>query len=248
MKHIILCMLIIAILLTGCDVMNNYSLEADPFGHTYRVAEVLESSTPEASAEEKLLINIDALCNLYVMDDTSTYEFQKIGELKQLELPEDDTRKGLWFCYQASDRYELSVEEDDDVVLTKLVNEETSWTYLLTRVDTFSANLSSAGSRSHIQLDWYFSDTFPGNLQMPSRPDIIKKGTLGLSTEDDSISNLTLFEEYYTDGNIEYKEYALKKEDGFNISVETRYETGEQYAIYRIPFENGEYVFLIKFG
>lgn len=248
MKRMILSIILIALLLSGCGIMKNYSLEADPFGHTYRVAEVLGSTAPEASAEEKLLINIDALCNLYIMEDTTTYEFQKIGEFKQLELPEDDTRKGLWFCYKAADRYELSVEEDDAVILTQLVNEEISWSYQLSRVDTISANLSSAGSRSHMQLNWYFSDTFPGNLQIPSRPDIIKKGTLGISTEDDSIANLTLFEQYYTDGNVEYKEYALNKEDGFNISVETRYETGEQYAIYRIPFENGEYVFLIKFS
>ena len=248
MKRMILAILLIAILLSGCGVMDNYSLEANPFGHAYRVAEVLESNTPETSAEEKLLVKIDVACNLYVLKDTLTYDFQKIGELQKLELSKEDTRKGLWFCYQDSDRYELSVEEDDTVILTQLVNEEISWAYRLSRVDTISANLSSAGSRSHMQLNWYFSDTFSGNLQMPSRPDIIKKGTLGISTEDDSISELTLFEEYYTDGNVEYKEYALSKEDGFNISVETRYETGEQYAIYRIPFENGEYVFLIKFG
>ena len=248
MKKVIFAILLIAVFLTGCGVMEYYSLEADPFGHTYRVEEVLKTSTPEVSSEELRLIKIDALCNLYVMEDTATYDFREVGKLQQLELPEEDTRKGLWFCYQASNRYELSVDENDNVVLTKLVSEETVWSYRLSRVDTVSAHLSSSGTRSHIQLNWYFADTFPGNLQIPNRPDIIKKGTLGISAEDDSISNLTLYEAYYTDGNVEHKEYALKKEDGFSISVETRYETGEQYAIYRIPYENGEYVFLIKFG
>lgn len=227
MKRLIVCILMISLLLSSCGITKDYSLEADPFAHTYRVVEILESGSVEPSLEETLLINIDALCNLYFMDDTTTYEFQEIGKLQQIELSDNDTRKGLWFCYKGSDRYELSVEADDTVVLTCLNNEDALWSYRLSRVDMISAHLSSADTRSHIQLNWYFENTFPGNLQLPNRPDILKKGTMGFSTEDDRITNLTVFEEYYTDGNVEHREYTLSNEDGFSIDLSTRYETGE---------------------
>lgn len=209
----------------------------------------MESGAAESSPEETLLINIDALCNLYFMEDATTYYFQEIGKLKQMKLSEDDSRKGLWFCCKGSDRYELSVEADDTVVLTCLTTEKVLWSYRLSRVDMITAHTSSAGTRSHTDLNWFFADTFSNNLlQIPSRPDILKKGTLGFSTEDDRITSLTVFEEYYTDGNVEYKEYVLRSEDGFNMELNTKYETGEQYAIYRIPYENGEYVFCLKYA
>lgn len=213
------------------------------------MVEVLESGAAESSPEETLLINIDALCNLYFMEDATTYYFQEIGKLKQMKLSEDDSRKGLWFCCKGSDRYELSVEADDTVVLTCLTTEKVLWSYQLSRVDMITAHTSSAGTRSHTDLNWFFADTFSNNLlQIPSRPDILKKGTLGFSTEDDRITSLTVFEEYYTDGNVEYKEYVLRSEDGFNMELNTKYETGEQYAIYRIPYENGEYIFCLKYA
>lgn len=209
----------------------------------------MESGAAESSPEETLLINIDALCNLYFMEDATTYYFQEIGKLKQMKLSEDDSRKGLWFCCKGSDRYELSVEADDTVVLTCLTTEKVLWSYQLSRVDMITAHTSSAGTRSHTDLNWFFADTFSNNLlQIPSRPDILKKGTLGFSTEDDRITSLTVFEEYYTDGNVEYKEYVLRSEDGFNMELNTKYETGEQYAIYRIPYENGEYIFCLKYA
>lgn len=228
--------------------MKEYSLEADPFAHTYRVAKVLEANAPESVSAETLLIHIDALCNLFLMNDTVSYNYQQIGQFKQIALPEEDTSKGLWFCYKASDRYELSVEADDAVVLTCLNNEDILWAYGLSLVDRISAHYSSSGARSHMQLNWYFANTFPNNLQLPSRPDIFRKGTLGFSVEDDSVTKLTLLEEYYTDGKVEHSEYLLTKENDFSIELQTRYEAGEQYAIYRIPFEKGEYVFCLKYA
>lgn len=246
MRRIILSFLIVALLLSGCG-LKEYSLEADPFAHTYRVTEVLDADASSVPEEEKILVNIDALRNLYIVDDTTSYDFRKIGELKLLELKESDPRKGVWFCYKSSDRYELSVDADDAVILSCLAADEVLWTYCLKRVDTVSAHLSSAGARSHMQLNWYFTDTFPGNLQIPNRPDITNNGTLGFSVEDDSITSLTLLEEYYTDGNVEHNDYLLRKEDGFSIELGTRYKTGDQYAIYRVPYENGEYGFCLKY-
>ena len=34
----------------------------------------------------------------------------------------------------------------------------------------------------------------------------------------------------------------------FSMKLNPRYETGEQHAIYRIPYKNGEYIFCLKYA
>lgn len=249
MKRILIIVLAVFFLLAGCGASEKPAL-VEPFAHTYRIEEVLHSSDPALLPEETTLIEISAFGDLWIMEDLTTYEFQDVGQFKKSDLAEDDPRKGLWTTVQVegSDiQYQLSVEADDSVRLMCMEAEQVQWAYKLSRVDTITANVATTGERSHMEIDWYFADTFPGDLQQLSSGKIYNKGTLGFYVEDERITSLTVFEEYYTDGNVEYKEYTLNREDGFNISVNTRYETGKQYAIYRIPFENGEYLFSINY-
>ena len=73
----------------------------------------------------------------------------------------------------------------------------------------------------------------------------------GLETED-----LTLYEEYHYGDSEEYQTYTLdpRQPGVFRLKPETRYQnngpvrTDDQYALYRIPFKNGEYRFCLTFG
>ena len=97
--------------------------------------------------------------------------------------------------------------------------------------------------------DWLFPNTFEAtadNLIYLSGAEISDKGSVMLTPQDESIKSITVYETYFTDGNIEYNEYTL--ENDFNFSVSTRYETGEQFAIYRIPYGEVECWFYLKFN
>lgn len=248
MKRLIISILIAAVFLSGCSQMSN-TAKADPFDHIYRVTETLVSDDSAIDPRDSLLINLSAFHNLLIMSDSTTYDFEMVGEFKETELVEGDTRKGLWALVRddAPARYEVSVEDDDSVVLTHLLADQVQYSYKLTRVDMVSVSVSTFGTREHLEIDWYFDGTFPGDLLQLSSGSINGKGKIGFSVEDESIDKITVIEEYYTDGKVEHTEYQLTKEEGFGISAKTRYESGEQYAIYRIPYDNGEYVFYVKY-
>lgn len=249
MKCLIISILIAAVFLSGCSSTANNTANADPFGHIYRVTETLISEDASANLDKSILINLSAFHNLSIMEDTTTYDFAMVGELKETELVKGDTRKGLWTLVRDDTpvRYEVSVEDDDSVVLTHRIANQIQWSYRLARVDMVSVSVSTFGTREHLEIDWYFAGTFPGNLLQLSSGSINGKGKIGFSVEDESIDKITVIEEYYTDGNVEYAEYQLTREEGFSIAVRTKYDTGDQYAVYRIPNENGEYVFYVKY-
>lgn len=98
-----------------------------------------------------------------------------------------------------------------------------------------------------LEADWFLEGTYPGDLSLLSSATVYSNGTVGFTPEEESISALTVYEAYYTDGNAKYQEYVLQKESGFHLSLTARYQTGEQYGLYRIPFENGEYIFYITY-
>jgi len=235
---------------TGCTkTKTNDNAKADPFGHMYRVSEMTFPDKSAANPDQMILVNLSSFHNLLIMENTTTYDFENLGELKEKQLEEGDARKGLWLLTYDDKplRYELTVEEDDSVVLSQRNAEQVSWSYKLSRVDGLSVNVSAFGKREFLEIDWYFADTFPGDLTQLSSGTIPGKGTIGFSVEDDTVDKITLVEEYYTDGNVEYAEYQLTREEGFAISVKTRYDAGVQYAIYRIPYDGGEYVFYVKY-
>lgn len=227
----------------------NSNAKADPFGHMYRVSEMMLSNESSPELDKMILVNLSSFHNLWIMEDITTYNFDNLGELKEIELDEDDTRKGLWsLTYDDNSlRYEITVEEDDSIVLSQLNAEQLCWSYKLSRVDMVSVNVSTFGKQEFLEIDWFFTDTFLYDLTQLSSGTIPRKGKIRFFVDDDSVEKITVIEEYYTDGNAEYTEYQLTKENGFSISAERKYDAGIQYAIYRIPYDIGEYVFYLKY-
>lgn len=248
MKRIIALLALIAIFLTGCGKSNDSSI--DPFGHIYRVSGSVDDVFAVEAIDDVLLVNLSSFHNLFIMNNVDTYDFELMGEFKECELDNEDERNGLWIITQDNETtpsFELAVDKSGSIFLSQIAGETIQRTYPLIRVDMVSVNVSTFGTREHLEIDWFYHDTFPGDLSMLSSGTIQGKGKIGFSVEDEDIDTIKVIEEYYANGSVEHTEYNLSRAEGFSISVNTKYEGNDQYAIYRIPDQMGEYVFYIKY-
>lgn len=226
-----------------------------PFSHTYRVAEVIHTEDAEA---ELPVVRLEAYNGLYLRNRRTGDDIHP-GDMAAVEVPEGDpatTPKGIWQLIPEDDPamlYKVTVEADETVILSCQKNDMLQWKYRLSRVDTLkigfktSANLLNMGSNGGFTARWFPEGTFHDHDDL-EKIDALAKTGIGLNPEY-SIETLTVFEEYYTDGKAEYAELRLTLTDSGNFSLEVskRYDAGQQYALYRIPYENGEYVFRVNF-
>lgn len=232
-----LALLLAAVLLSGCAA--GAASDEELFNHTYRIDQMqIPENAPQEQARQ---IRLDEAKNLWIMDDLTTFSFAKLGKFQK----QKDT--DLW-TLTAEDGacYELHREEHTPI-LTRRQDDAVCWTYTLAPVDGIGANLSSGGVRSFLEIDWFYADTFPGNLELLSAATIRGKGTLGLSVADPAIETLTLLEEYHTGETVETTAYTLTKEDGFALPLAARSTSDKQYALYRIPYETGEFLFYLVY-
>lgn len=238
--------------LSGCA--DNTSSVDSPFGHIYTIEEVLYGEDPTMENVDNILIQLGELQTLWICTDVQTYDYLTVGKFETAELDTNENQnqiKGLWQLYVDEDRkeqYELQVTKEGNIKLSFLRSGEVQWMYQLHRVDLITCNVTTLGTLTTIYPDWLFPNTFsatPDNLIYLSGANISGKGTVQLKVQDESITSLTVYETYYTDGNVEHNEYILDK--AFKLSVSTRYDTGEQFAIYRIPCGELDCWFYLKF-
>lgn len=234
-----------------CELDTNGAFnEASPFGHTYRVEEVLYG---DEDPEDAPMIDLDSSNQLYIMDP-QTRETANLGEMIHVELAEGNqqaTTKGIWQLVPEEDGsllYKVTVEADDSVTLSCQKNEQLQWKYRLSRVDTIKCSISSAGSYTFFTPRWFAEGTFSDHSNLEYM-DILQSGTVGFTPEW-PVDVLTIYEEYYTDGAVEYEEHTLipNEKGALKLELRPRYDSGEQYAIYRIPYEDGEYVFRVNYS
>lgn len=224
--------------------------EAAPFDHVYRVDKVLYqadefSDTP--IVELALGLNTSYL---YLTDNSLNRV--RIGEFTYVEPAEGDQKeavKGIWQLvpeHDADTLYRLTVEADDSVILSCSVNDLLQWKYRLKPVDILTCTVSSGGATTSMRPEWFEEGTFHGDLSQLDKADILKSGTVSVTIDDPAITELSLWEEYFHDGTAETAQYTLRPEN--HLELQTRYNSGQQYAIYRIPYENGEFIFCINYS
>lgn len=235
----------------GCSISD--SSDRNPFGHTYIVDEVLYAKDLSGKNVDHILIQIYSIGTLLVCNDVQTYDYSMFGKFEAVKQENKSNSVGDEWAFfvdeEKHEQYKLLVTDEGNILFSYLENKEVQWEYKLRRIDMINCVVSTVGTLTQIQPDWFFPETFTSssdNLIYLSSADIPGKGTLNLSVQDESITSITVYEEYYIDGNVEYSEYILK--DNFNLSLSTRYESGEQYAIYRIPYGNLECWFYLKYN
>lgn len=249
MKGIIPLFLALVIILSGCRENGDWSYD-EPFGHVYRVAEVMYQTDSDQEIDTRKIFNIDEFRNLWIMDDISTYVFKLAGEFPKYRPQKKDVTSASWIL-QTEDSaimYDLSVTKDRSVILSQFEDDRLQWKYRLDRIDMLSVNVVSKGERSSLEVDWYYSNTYPDDISQLSSATIHDNGSVGFSIYDCSIDSVAVYEEYYTDAGVEHSEYLLQVESGLGLSLATKHKTTGQYALYRIPYKNGEYIFYLKYN
>lgn len=132
-----------------------------------------------------------------------------------------------------------------------LKQEELCWRGDLTPYgrNTCVVDVSTLGKNIYFQPDWYTpgrADPVP-NL---GRIDVIGSAKMKLTVAGLPEETLTIYEEYHHGDATETSVYTLepKKPHRFERKLQTRYDSEEEWALYRIPFEEGEYRFILVFG
>lgn len=234
--YIVVIVLIVACILTSCS-----DTSTEPLGHIYRVAKIFDVNNQQFQKARMPLVNIDVFGNLQMCEDTQHMEFSLLGKLEKSR-----EEKNTWIVVSESSNpiYKLYCDENSAFMLFNLERGET---YLLDPVDTIQISVSSKSERSALEIDWFYENTFSGELSCLSKATIHGTGKLGLQLSDDTLETVVVYEEYYTDGNRESFTYQFNSKDGLSLDLSTRYTSGSQYAVYRIPYKNGEYVFYLEF-
>lgn len=265
------------IVLFSDALFGNFGFQGEtPFGHIYRVDEVLESL--DAIEEQLPLIRLDyrmeavlestAPMEEQASSDSTSYRMQNILELManpssrqwitigsmEFQKQEADNtnllHKGVWLLVLKDEsQYRLTVENDNSVVLSYTREGQLQWKYLLSRVDTLICTVKSSYSVESPVLEWYPQGTFQGEVSILNGADIQEEGTVAFHWLDDTTDTLTVIEEYYSADQVEVIKHSvsINSRKQFVLPVKIRSSKENQYAIYRIPFENGEYVFTIRF-
>ncbi len=237
----------VAPLAKSCSLFESQRYRGDsPFEHHYKIERVNSPTGSEMSQENIPLVYLNFDQMLYLMPDTTTYEWALIGKCEYRKQSEE-TQRALWIC-ESTDKdrlvYELSADEDGMFWLTCVAEGNVQWTGALKRVDTLICSVSTSAALSAPVPDWFPENAFNGDHQYISFGDIQDKGSITFTWRNDSPDAMSVIEEYFSSNGCEKQIYELtpNKRGEFVLELNTRYEDKNQYAFYRIPFSNGEYI------
>lgn len=223
-----------------------------PFDHIYRVEKVIEPMEGYSDSQAPL-IHLFFNKKLYLIWDNSTYEYEDIGTFEYIRQDSEQgivTENEKWGIKENNEcSYLLTLEKDGSLTLSHAVRGKIEWCFLLSRVDTLICTVTSSAAYAGLTTDWFREGTFHGGTENLSFGEIKGKGKLILSFRGKNPATLQITEEYHSDGAVETREYTLApdKTAQFVLSLETRGQAEGQYAIYRVPYETGEYVFGVRF-
>ncbi|MBQ2928460.1 MAG: helix-turn-helix transcriptional regulator [Oscillospiraceae bacterium] len=247
---IIVLFLSVYILPIGLSLQKSGNLNtANPFGESYQVEKVLHPKdmiVPEYTKVD--------LSGSWMYFENRDGDRTGIGRFSYSEPVEGQSQKGIWQLIpeDAPDTlYKLTVEADDSVQLSYYEQEQLVWRWLLSDYgrDACAITVPTFGSTVQMKPDWYA----PGREDPEpfwSRMDIIGSGKLHIVVAGLPTEALTLTEEYHHGDSVETTTYTLEPERpySFTMELETRYDGEEEWALYRIPYQDGEYRFTLTFG
>lgn len=219
-------------------------VEVNPFHgpNRYRVQEVLQGP------DEKIPI-VYLVTNEHVsLEFPCGEEFQLEGKFTYINQPEGATTKGVWEMLDSGFLYRITVEADDSVTLGCQQDGQVQWQYRLELAPSMGVMIKDVLSTGFGSANWYYADTFDSSGELKGWG-LDGKGTIRLAVPG-SESTVTIYEEYRDGDTVEYNTMVLTRDKNGNVEFkrETRQDGGEQTGIYRIPYENGEFVLVITFN
>ena len=142
--------------------------------------------------------------------------------------------------------YRIAVEQDDTVTMERRQEEQVQWKYRLEPAPTMGCTIQDVLGSVVGSVQWYYAGSFDEDAHLGSMP-LRGKGTTKLSVPGDS-PTVTIYEEYRDGDREEYRTMTLTKDErGFvEFYRETNQQGGKQTGIYRVPYEDGEFVLVLK--
>lgn len=238
-------------LLTHLQSAGSFS-EANPFPHDYRVAQVLysEDGTGGEGVKVHLTSVLEMEYKLSISQNGS--DRQQIGKFTYTEPIPGQSEKSIWQLIPAEDPdalYRVTVEADDSVTLSYTEDGQLQYKWLLSRVDTAFIGIATIGKTISLRPSWYPSGS-PDPEPYLKEASVVRTATLNLGVGGLESEELPLIEEYHHGDSVEYQTYILtpNEKGSYSMELSTRYDGNQEYALYRIPFADGEYRFTLTYG
>lgn len=236
-------------------IMENGLTEAQNiWGNSYRVEEILYQ---EENANLPSLITLDSDGETLIIDHITVGQFTKTeseaGDSWETwkMIPSIDPVGRVILSSLKPSGSTISLEYRIDLSTPEYSKHSTLWSVKLEPIEKLSFNIEKEQELSSLLMEWYSSELIPESAELHSDYTLEDKASATISVKDDSVSQLTVFEEYHCDDKVEIYEYNLmrNKKGVFPLPEDLikRYEKGEQYAVYRIHRESGEYLFRLNY-
>lgn len=237
------------LLLAGLEVQDSGMMVTNnPFLKNYRVETILYPQGDATGKHAVVELGSDSM-----MLATDGVNRKYIGRFTYAAPTVEDTAKGIWLLSPgetSEEFYKLTLEQDDSLLLSYTNQSQLQWQWKL-KPDHRRASLtiSTYGHDSYRNITWY-----PDELSVPDPTpsfgsvDVVVDARFTITIAGAQGKPLTLQEEYHHGEEIDCETYTLLPDEKGYYVWETKARYGglkQQYAIYRIDFEEGEYRFLL---
>lgn len=222
--------------------------EDSPFGHRYRVEEVLLGQ----EQDELPLVYLEGLGEdslVFYRPSDPDYE----ERLCDFQYVPAENQGGFWESQESTPSYRLLAEEGT-VILEFLTDGTVTQRWKLSRVD--SLTISGRDRRGGGLMGgfvgmplWFPEGSYTGNADsLPAQNlNIIDSGTITFSFSEPVGEELTFTEEIHMGNSVTVTDITIsaRAPGVFTMDVERLASEEETYVIYRIPFETGEFLFRV---
>ena len=217
-------------------------IPGNPFNsRDYRVTEVL------AGDPENIPMVYLGSSTYVSLDYPGENDLKLEGGFTYITQPEGAKIKGIWELLDGETLYRVTLEADDSITMACLENGQTLWAYVLEPSPTMGCTIRDVLGSTLAGVDWYYADSVDtssvsGGLHLRG------KGTVKLSVPGES-ETVTIYEEFRDGDQVEFQTMILTKDQrGFvEFYRETDPEGGKQTGIYRIPYQDGEFVMVLNY-
>lgn len=216
----------------------------DPFGSDYRIAQVQYGPEVEASVELEFQLSGNWL----------KLNGERIGTFAYVAPTENQTEQGVWQLVpedHPEELYKIVVDEKGDVIFSHFVDDCLQNRWRLEAIPKLWFAVTNSEFTSASQMDWYDTGSFSGDVTELNHTTLTGDGTIHLECSDDSATELVVTVEYHNGDQVETREYTVQKDKNAHFPIpaeECRYEGAGQYAVYRVAWDGGEFLFRLDFG
>ena len=169
------------------------------------------------------------------------------GEFTYINQPEGSESLGVWELLDSGVLYRIAVEADESITFAVLENDTVQWKYRLEYAPTMGVTVTDLLSTGSGSVNWQYTGSFDGTGELKGYS-LNGKGKIVLSIPGEE-PTVTIYEEYRDGDSVQHNTLILTRDKHGRVAFtrQTRPDGEEQTGIYRVPYENGEFIFIINY-